>query len=492
MALEDRPRVYLAHDPVLDRELALKVKKHKDHEAKSLAQIYSDYIVEVYSEFIDQQDDLYVIAMEYVNGPNLREVLDRIAGEPLAEIISSSTSGKSIFSLEQARDFEVIRENSSAQNISAIIRSIALGLGAIHKHGQLHLDVKPENILLTHHGRAKILDFNISADKSQPLIKGGTRNYMAPEHEVYLKNNSEKKEVLDERADIYSLGVIISEFANLGFNKFQKIARLMTVHKREKRLEKLEDLHPLLNKIENDLFNEGLFKKKSWLSSWLNRNLKLGLLLYLFVPQIIASVFNISYNNLWVLSSFSEGRLENFYDLVFMYNIVVYPVCGVLIGLYFNTLFKTKTVEVAKISRILLLIGAVGWLPGAVIFPYFLNASPMVYLHFVFSFISSALIAVSYSFLFTHYFCARYLFPRIKADVIVDREKFFCSLDIFRMISGMLPFLALIIVSMSVQKMSQSSDLIIFQTVLIIFTFAGLVGFVSSTNTLEKVKKIRF
>ena len=124
--------------------------------------------------------------MEYVKGPSLRDVLSEIGDSSLAEIISSKAMGENLFSLDQAKEFELITKKGKYECVLSLIRSIAHGLSAIHQNGQLHLDIKPENILLTHYGRPKILDFNIATSEFSPQVRGGTINYMSPEQEKWL------------------------------------------------------------------------------------------------------------------------------------------------------------------------------------------------------------------------------------------------------------------------------------------------------------------
>src|SRR5206468_1825944 len=90
---------------------------------------------------------------------------------------------------------------------------LADGLGHAHRRGILHRDLKPANILFTDEGRPMLLDFNLAEDTKQRHAAeraaiGGTLPYMAPEHlEAYRTGKGQ----LDERCDIFSLGVILFE-----------------------------------------------------------------------------------------------------------------------------------------------------------------------------------------------------------------------------------------------------------------------------------------
>jgi len=89
-------------------------------------------------------------------------------------------------------------------NAFDIFEGIAKGLGEIHHRGSMHLDLKPENVMLNRAGEVKILDFDLARRiPKQPVALStvdGTPSYLAPE--IILK------EPVDERADIFALGIL--------------------------------------------------------------------------------------------------------------------------------------------------------------------------------------------------------------------------------------------------------------------------------------------
>src|SRR4051812_29430173 len=158
--------VYLAHDEVLDRDVALKVLRDKyakneefvkrfRREARSAASLNHPNIVPVYDQGCSE-DDTYYIAMEYVPGGTLK---NRILGEGLLDPNAVTELG-----------FQVAR-----------------ALGHAHEHGVIHLDIKSQNILLTEAGYAKVTDFGIAraatatttASRSSLIL--GTPGYISPE-----------------------------------------------------------------------------------------------------------------------------------------------------------------------------------------------------------------------------------------------------------------------------------------------------------------------
>src|SRR6185436_19696536 len=116
------------------------------------------------------------IAMEYVRGSNLKELLMR--GEAL-----------------------------SLQRVCDVVSQLAEALDYAHSKGVIHRDIKPANIIIDAQGKVKITDFGIARLETSDLTHEGqllgTPNYMAPERILGHK--------VDHRTDIFSLGVVIYE-----------------------------------------------------------------------------------------------------------------------------------------------------------------------------------------------------------------------------------------------------------------------------------------
>lgn len=183
--------VYLARDPLIGRLVALKTFRigfsAKDHElqqfrsrfvreAQSAGILSHPNIVTIHDVVDEGADGTCFIAMEFVKGTNLKQLLQR--PEPFTN------------------DFLV-----------GIVAQIAEALDYAHSRGVVHRDIKPANILITPDEKVKITDFGIARlDTSNLTMEGqllGTPNYMAPEQIL-------GKEV-DHRADIFSLGVVLYE-----------------------------------------------------------------------------------------------------------------------------------------------------------------------------------------------------------------------------------------------------------------------------------------
>ena len=177
--------VYLARQVSLNRPVALKVLRPDmltradylsrfEAEATAVAKLNHPNIVHIYT--LGAVDGVRFIAMEYVQGTNLREFLQK----------------------KGALEFPLAL---------SIMRQAGVAVGAAGELGLVHRDIKPENLLLTRKGQVKVADFGLCRDLdaqkdaqlTQPGITMGTPAYMSPEQA--------QGHTLDHRSDLYSLGV---------------------------------------------------------------------------------------------------------------------------------------------------------------------------------------------------------------------------------------------------------------------------------------------
>ena len=105
------------------------------------------------------------------------------------------------------RDLILYRDPLLTQNVLKLMRQMCAALYYIHSHNFIHLDFKPENILVRPDGHLLVIDFDLAQKRKNHPVRirqlPGTPSYIAPE--------TLTRHVVDERADIYSLGVVLYE-----------------------------------------------------------------------------------------------------------------------------------------------------------------------------------------------------------------------------------------------------------------------------------------
>src|SRR5207342_7623 len=171
----------LAHDNmVVERFL---------REARSMAMLNDPHIIQIYS--IGQENGQPFFVMEFVDGVSVAALIDR--------------DGK-----------------LSHGDALKILRQTAQGLGAAHDRGVIHRDVKPANLMISQRGQVKIADFGIALahhDVDAKLTSQGelvgTPGYLSPE--ILLGNP------VDERSDIYALGIVLFEML-IGRTPFSEVS----------------------------------------------------------------------------------------------------------------------------------------------------------------------------------------------------------------------------------------------------------------------------
>src|SRR5688572_9010936 len=176
--------VYLARDPVLDRNLAIKLvgselddaaaRKRLIREARAAGGLRHVNIVTIFDA--GEHEGRSYIAMEYVPGETLRSIIRRRLELPLRRRLE-------------------------------LIEGACAGLAHAHRAGVVHLDVKPDNLIVDDTGVVKVLDFGIARVLSNNAFATrhvvGTLRYMSPEQIA--------GEPLDHRSDVFSLGCSLYE-----------------------------------------------------------------------------------------------------------------------------------------------------------------------------------------------------------------------------------------------------------------------------------------
>ena len=178
--------VYLAHDLILDRDVAVKVLRGDlandekfvrrfQREAISASSLTHPNIVGMYD--VGEDDGKYFIVMEYVEGKTLKSLIKRRGALTLSEVID-------------------------------IMLQLTSGIACAHESYIIHRDIKPQNVLILDDGTVKITDFGIAmALNSNELTQ--TNSVMGSVH--YLPPEQANGNGSTIKSDIYSLGILMYE-----------------------------------------------------------------------------------------------------------------------------------------------------------------------------------------------------------------------------------------------------------------------------------------
>jgi serine/threonine-protein kinase len=195
--------LYVARDPILDREVAIKVLRDADdealrarftREAKSAANLRHRNIVTIFD--VGEHEGQPFIAMEYVHGPTFADLIREKVPLTLARKL-------------------------------ALIEDLCTGLAYAHDSGIIHRDVKPANLMVDADDRLKILDFGIARVRAESGMTQighmvGSANYMSPEQ---VTNRP-----LDGRSDMFAVGAVFFELLS-GRRAFEADSVAGVLHK---------------------------------------------------------------------------------------------------------------------------------------------------------------------------------------------------------------------------------------------------------------------
>ncbi len=182
--------VYRAHQSGMKRDVAMKIVstllsqdtkflERFNQEVEVIASLEHAYIIPVHDHGVTE-DGFPYLTMRYLKGGTLTERMR--AGPPL-----------------------------SLLDIGTILTQIASALDYAHQHGVIHRDIKPSNILLDEHGNAYLADFGLARLLTPGLAKDFTAAGTFLGTPTYISPEQVKQAQVDERSDIYSLGIIVYE-----------------------------------------------------------------------------------------------------------------------------------------------------------------------------------------------------------------------------------------------------------------------------------------
>lgn len=178
--------VYLAHDVILNRDVAIKIlrydfsnedelQKRFQREALSATSLLHPNIVAVYD--VGEDGDMHYIVMEYIEGKTLKKYIQEFAP------------------LSPARTLQIMKQLTSA-------------IAHAHENGIIHRDIKPQNVLMNDDGSVKVTDFGIATTLNATGLTQ-TNSVMGTVH--YLSPEQARGGIATKRSDIYSLGIVMYE-----------------------------------------------------------------------------------------------------------------------------------------------------------------------------------------------------------------------------------------------------------------------------------------
>ena len=470
------------------------------------------------------------------------------SGSRILEIIDGIQLQKTAFDPTALRDREFLERSDWIETVCWIGGSLAEALAYAAERGVLHRDIKPANILLSQYGRPLLADFNlafrlIDRDEAAAVSFGGTLAYMSPESlDAFNPGHPAGPEVTDARSDIYALGVVLFQLRH-GHLPFDTppgrgsptpvVLSRMAAERRNQppRIRSPRERHAFdtviqrclapnlenryasgnelaaalegcrqLRQAEKQLPAPTLLLRPAfqWTFIWL---IGLGL-----IPHLIGSGIQIGYNTVRIVGQLTPLQYEAFTKLVIGYNLVMYPICSAwLVGKVLPVFQAWRGVrrggdlmgdeldearqQAVELPLKAVLVGCVGWFPGAIIFPlglYWLSGPlPLVVAgHFVISFVLAGLIALTYSFLGTQLVILRVMYARMWHNPqgfrqTTERElrPIESRVRLFQLLAGTIPLagaILIVVVSPQADHVDEYDAFRLLVSILILLGMAGV------------------
>lgn len=549
-------KVFLANQVSLARQVALKITANRGSEARTMASLEHDNIVQVFSELILPQHDARLLCMQYVPGTTLGKVIrhlgerpgDEVTGERILDAIDHLSTIPAALEATALKQRHLLAMSDLVESVTLLGTQLAGALSYAHERGVLHRDIKPDNVLISQYGRPLLVDFNLSLDPHQIAgtsagMFGGSLAYMSPEHlDAFNPIHETTAEAVDERSDLYSLGVTLYELLHqqrpfpdppAHGSPLDCLDEMATQRRtlspaadtsEESEIDALDsaicrclDPDPDRRYQTADELCEALQASRQLhvirqalpvpgkLLQMATRKPLLMLILAVLIPSLLGSGINISYNLLRIVDSLTADQKEVFNHMLLAYNLTIYPICVGLLAYRALPIFRRGQVEDREVVRRrivslpvwIVALGALGWLPGAVVFPLGLHlaAGPLsatIFGHLVIDFLLSAMIAVTYSYFGAEAILLRVLYPRFLIDQPMPQRaarrelrRISLRIKIAQVVAAMIPLLAAILVVL-IEPAEREGEFRFLVTVLIAL---GMIGFCFSMTAVGVLQR---
>jgi serine/threonine protein kinase len=432
-------RVYLARQISLNRLVALKASANRGSEARTLARLEHQHIVQVYREIILVEMNLRLLCIQFVPGITLARLLNALAtlqpgsrdGRAFVQVLDDLCTEATTFDLGGLEVRAFLQTCDQVELACWLGARLAEALAHAHSQGIIHRDIKPANILINRYGRPFLADFNIAHDSEAGAgIFGGTIDYMSPEQlDAYAQTAGATQASVDARSDLYSLALVLFEFLtgklpfrckfdesnarasllNLSWERhagalparahvpelMDRLLRRCLAPEPGRRFASAAALMQALDGCRDLLQVEKEPGQQSRLVQVCRARPFLMIVLIGLLAHLAGSVVNILYNQQIIVTK-DPAQQSSFYRLVLAYNLVVYPILvpTAIVVIWrawlgwkrLGTQADLATEEPTRIRKQALALpswivalSCLGWFPGGVVFPLgmHLEAGPL-------------------------------------------------------------------------------------------------------------------
>ena len=539
--------VYLAREIALNRMIALKVSQLRGFEARTMASLEHDHIVTVFSERIYHEKSVRFICMQYIAGVTLRKALEALSPqdrlqkftETILTAIDKGVTHPTAFSASLARDRQMFENFSKEDAVAWLGGRLALAIDHAHTHGVLHLDIKPENILLSQSGKPYLVDFNVSSvstpNKETPdeeeAVYGGTLMYMSPEQrEAFLTKSRVGFSKLGAKSDVFSLGLVLRELYTGDVDKSPDHQHLdqTLLHIIDKaactsldqRFSSAKDFAEALSGYHEFSRIGASMPKSGLITKFCRKYPLMSLTLLILVPQSIGAIFNIIYNDLRVLGPYSSEQKTVFREVIFLWNPLVFTLTFAVMFLFYwplRTDFLSSTtsslslkalnelrLRALRLPNILILLTSIGWGTAFTLFAfvnhnYVTPLSGGSLLHLFVSFFMAWIVGLTYSYLFAKFVMIRIFYVRLLAYTkdakrIAKNElaKTMTRITFFHVLAGVIPLLAATLLLGVSPADAMAAEYGFFRILLFILIAAGSIGFLIALRVSMYLQNVIF
>lgn len=553
-------RVFQARQNSMQRLVALKISEDSSDEPQTLAQFDHENIVRVFDQRILPDEKLRLLYMQYLPGGTLQSVIELIrktapaerSGSLLVSALNQSLELRGESRPTESVTYQTLNSLTWPETICWIGIRLAKALDYAHQKGVLHRDIKPANVLLTAEGVPKLADFNISFSShvtgtTPAAYFGGSLAYMSPEQlEAYDPTHTRLPESLDERSDLFSLGLMLAELLT-GKRPFDNPAmtdswssllsqmieqrkagqslqaapqhlppdcpeHLITVLQKclapnpAERWSSGQELASQLELCLNPRAQQILFpSSKSWFARCTGCEV-LIVILIVAIPNILAGLFNFFHNQKHIIEQLKNSQ-DAFWNIQTAINLIAYPTGLGLMGWLTWTLVRERAPKRApaqpavppdtmlqkrclRLGHYAALICTTLWIIAGIAYPvsmhYAIGSLPVsAYLHFLGSLVLCGLIAASYPFFGVTYFSLHTIYPQLieRADFSQQSPE---PLERLKKLSWVYLILAFLVPMLSIAALAilNLDD----KLAIVLITVAGTLGAVSIFRVFQSLQ----